>query len=213
MPDLDIEQAEERIEKLRKQINRNNYLYYAMDNPEVSDEEYDAQMRELKSLEEQFPELITSDSPTQRVGTAPLSAFGTVSHPRPLLSLANAFSDEELEAWYTRSLKLLGGRAFDIVCEHKMDGLAIALTYENGKFVQGATRGDGYTGENITQNLRTIRSIPLSVSGDIPMKFEVRGEVYLPKAGFQNLNRERTEQGLPLFAKTAQCRRRFGATA
>ena len=200
MPDLDINQAQKRIEKLREQINRNNYLYYALDNPEVSDAEYDAQMRELKALEEQYPQLITSDSPTQRVGTAPLSAFGAVAHPRPLLSLANAFSDEDLEAWYTRVSKLLGGRAFDLVCEHKMDGLAIALTYENGKFIQGATRGDGYNGENITQNLRTIRSIPLSVSGDIPSKFEVRGEVYLPLAGFQKLNRERAEQGQPLFA-------------
>ncbi|RJO62229.1 MAG: NAD-dependent DNA ligase LigA [Dehalococcoidia bacterium] len=200
MPDLDLEKAKERIEKLRAQINRNNYLYYALDQPEVSDAEYDAQMQELKALEEQFPQLVTFDSPTQRVGTAPIAAFGVVAHPKPLLSLGNAFSDEDLEAWYNRVSKLLGGRAFDLVCEHKMDGLAIALTYENGKFVVGATRGDGYNGENITQNLRTIRSIPLSVSGDIPSKFEVRGEVYLPKAGFQKLNRERAEQELPLFA-------------
>jgi DNA ligase (NAD+) len=175
MPDLDIEKARVSIEKLREQINRNNYLYYALDSPEVSDAEYDAEMRELKSLEAQFPQLITSDSPTQRVGTAPIAAFGVVAHPKPLLSLGNAFSDEDLEAWYSRVSKLLGGRAFDLVCEHKMDGLAIALTYEKGKFTVGATRGDGNNGENITQNLRTIRSIPLSVSGDIPSKFEVRG--------------------------------------
>ena len=200
MPELSLEQARTRIEKLRRDINRNNYLYYALDQPEVSDAEYDAQMNELKSLEEQFPQLITSDSPTQRVGTAPIAAFGVVAHPKPLLSLGNAFSDEDLEAWYNRVLKLLGGRSFDLVCEHKMDGLAIALTYEKGKFVVGATRGDGYNGENITQNLRTIRSIPLSVTGDIPSKFEVRGEVYLPKAGFAKLNRERAEAELPLFA-------------
>ncbi len=200
MPDSDIEKAEARIEELRARVNRNNYLYYALDNPEVSDAEYDAQMRELKALEEQFPQLVTSDSPTQRVGTAPLAAFGVVTHPKPMLSLGNVFSDEELEAWYTRVCKLLDGKKFDLVCEHKMDGLAIALTYENGKFVVGATRGDGYNGENITQNLRTIRSIPLSVSGDIPSRFEVRGEVYLPLAGFHKLNRERAEQGLPLFA-------------
>ncbi len=200
MPDLDIEQAESRIEELRNRINRNNYLYYALDNPEVSDVEYDSQMRELKGLEEQFPQLVTSDSPTQRVGTAPLAAFGVVTHPKPMLSLGNAFSDEDLETWYNRVSKLLDGKKFDLVCEHKMDGLAIALTYENGKFIAGATRGDGYNGENITQNLRTIRSIPLSVSGDIPSRFEVRGEVYLPLAGFQKLNRERAEQGLPLFA-------------
>ena len=200
MPDLDFEQAKTRIEKLRGQINRNNYLYYALDNPEVTDAEYDAQMQELKRLEEQFPELVTSDSPTQRVGTAPVAAFGVVAHPIPLLSLGNAFSDADLETWYNRVSKLLDGRAFDLVCEHKMDGLAVALTYENGKFITGATRGDGNNGENIAQNLRTIRSIPLSVSGDIPSKFEVRGEVYLPKAGFAKLNRERAEQELPLFA-------------
>ena len=200
MPDSDIERAETRIEELRACINRNNYLYYALDNPEVSDAEYDAQMRGLKALEEQFPQLVTPDSPTQRVGTAPLAAFGAVTHPKPMLSLGNVFSDEELEAWYSRGYKLLDGKRFDLVCEHKMDGLAIALTYENGKFVVGATRGDGYNGENITQNLRTIRSIPLSVSGDIPSRFEVRGEVYLPLAGFHKLNRERAEQGLPLFA-------------
>ncbi len=200
MSELSIEQALARIEKLRAQISRDNYLYYALDQPEVSDEEYDAQMRELKALEEQFPQLITSDSPTQRVGTAPIAAFGVVAHPKPLLSLGNVFSDEDLEAWYARVSKLIGERAFDLVCEHKMDGLAVALTYENGKFTVGATRGDGYNGENITQNLRTIRSIPLSVSGDVPSRFEVRGEVYLPKAGFAKLNRERAEQELPLFA-------------
>ena len=200
MMHFDLLQARERIEILRTQINRNNYLYYALDQPEVTDAEYDAQMLELKALEEQFPYLITPDSPTQRVGTSPLEAFGVVAHPRPLLSLANAFSDADLASWYNRSLKLLGGRAFEIVCEHKMDGLAIALTYENGRLVRGATRGDGYNGEDITQNLRTIRSIPLAVAGNAPDRFEVRGEVYLPKAGFEKLNRERAEQGMPLFA-------------
>ena len=200
MTDLDFEQAQGRIEILREQINRNNYLYFVLDQPEVTDAEYDAQMRELKALEAEFPQLITSDSPTQRVGASPLETFGAVAHPKPLLSLANAFSDEDLDIWYNRSIKLLGGRAFELVCEHKMDGLAIALTYENGRLVQGATRGDGYHGEDITQNMRTIRSIPLSISGNVSHKLEVRGEVYLPKAGFEKLNRERAEQGLPLFA-------------
>ena len=129
-----------------------------------------------------------------------MEALGVVEHPLPLLSLGNAFVTEDLYAWHTRTLKLLGVSQFDMVCEHKMDGLAIALTYVNGQFVRGATRGDGFRGEDITQNLRTIHSIPLSVPKDAPPRFEVRGEVYLPKAGFQKLNKERENEGLPLFA-------------
>jgi DNA ligase (NAD+) len=189
-----------KIEKLRAEINRHNYLYYVQDNPEISDAEYDRLMQELKRLEEQYPQFLAPDSPTQRVGAAPLEAFGVVDHPYPLLSLANAFSDDDLMAWYNRMIKLVGSRPFDFVCEHKIDGLAVALTYENGQFVTGATRGDGLRGENITQNLRTIRSIPLSVSKDAPPRFEVRGEVYLPKSGFVKLNKEREVEGLPLFA-------------
>jgi DNA ligase (NAD+) len=123
-----------------------------------------------------------------------------VEHPRPLLSLGNAFSNDDLLAWYTRAVKLVGQRPFDFVCEHKIDGLAIALTYVNGQFTTGATRGDGFRGENITQNLRTVRSIPLTVPKDAPPRFEVRGEVYLPKTGFHKLNQERIAEGLPLFA-------------
>ncbi|MBI4285485.1 MAG: NAD-dependent DNA ligase LigA, partial [Chloroflexi bacterium] len=127
-------------------------------------------------------------------------AFGVVEHPLPLLSLANAFTDEDLMAWYNRTVKLVGGRKLDFACEHKIDGLAVALTYVNGQFTTGATRGDGYRGENITQNLKTIRSIPLSVTKDAPPRFEVRGEVYLPIAGFKKLNREREAEGQPPFA-------------
>jgi DNA ligase (NAD+) len=195
----DLEAIKDRIARLRAELNHHSYLYYVLDNPELSDAEYDALMRQLKELEAQYPQFITPDSPTQRVGGIPLSGFEPVIHPKPLLSLANAFSDEDLEAWYVRASKL-AGRPFNMVCEHKMDGLAVALTYEKGRFVVGATRGDGYTGENITQNLRTVRSIPLAVPGDVPERFEVRGEVFLPKAGFHKLNRERAEQGLPLFA-------------
>jgi DNA ligase (NAD+) len=193
-------EAREKIEKLRAEIDRANYRYYVLDSPEIADIEYDRLMRELQNLEEQYPELRTPDSPTQRVGAAPLEAFGVVAHPQPLLSLANAFSDDELTAWYTRTLKLAGGAKFDFVCEHKIDGLAVALTYENGQLVTGATRGDGLRGENITQNLRTVRSIPLSVPKDAPPRFEVRGEIYLPKTGFIKLNKEREAEGLPLFA-------------
>jgi len=195
-----LDEVKEKIEKLRAEINRHNYLYYVLDSPEISDAEYDGLMRELKQLEEQYPQYLTPDSPTQRVGAAPVEAFGVVEHPLPLLSLGNVFSEEELLAWYTRTSRLLAEPQFNFVCEHKIDGLAVALTYVNGQLTSGATRGDGFRGENITQNLRTIRSIPLSVPRGAPTRFEVRGEVFLPKAGFHKLNQERAEEGLPLFA-------------
>ena len=193
-------EVRQRIDKLRELINHHNYRYYVLDSPEISDAEYDELMLELKGLEEAHPELIAPDSPTQRVGAAPVEAFGVVDHPQPLLSLANAFSSEELDAWYRRASNLLGGRDTDFVCELKIDGLAVALTYVDGLLEVGATRGDGYRGENITQNLRTIRSIPLSVSKEAPPRFEVRGEVYLSRAGFKKLNEERAKEGLSLFA-------------
>jgi DNA ligase (NAD+) len=194
------EEIRQRVDKLRNLINYHNYRYYVLDSPEISDAEYDELMQELKRLEAEHPELITPDSPTQRVGAAPVEAFGVVEHREPLLSLANAFSNEELMAWYKRTLNLAGRQDFDFVCEIKMDGLAVALTYVDGRLITGATRGDGYRGEDVTQNLRTIRSIPLSVPKDAPPRFEVRGEVYLSKAGFKKLNDERAREGLPLFA-------------
>jgi len=193
-------EAKERIEKLRAAINHHNYRYYVLDSPEISDAEYDELMRELKQLEQKYPQFLTPDSPTQRVGAAPVEAFGVVEHPLPLLSLGNAFSHDELLAWYTRTSKLVAGKQFNLVCEHKIDGLAVALTYVDGQLAIGATRGDGFRGEDITQNLRTIRSIPLSVPKEAPTRFEVRGEVFLPKAGFKKLNQEREAEGLPLFA-------------
>ncbi len=197
---MDISEARKRVEELRAQINRHNYRYYVLDSPEISDAEYDALMRELKQLEQQYPQFLTPDSPTQRVGATPVEAFGIVEHPLPLLSLGDVISDSELLAWYTRTVKLVGNSNFDFVCEHKIDGLAVALTYVDGLFTTGATRGDGFRGENITQNLKTVRSIPLSVPKDAPPRFEVRGEVFLPRAGFHKLNRERAAEGLPLFA-------------
>ncbi len=192
--------VKERIEQLRAEINYHNYRYYVLDSPEISDAEYDELMRELRQLEEEYPQFLTPDSPTQRVGAAPVEAFGIVEHPLPLFSLGNAFSKEELLAWYTRTLKLVDGSQFNFACEHKIDGLAVALTYVNGQLTTGATRGDGVRGENITQNLRTIRSIPLSVPKEAPTRFEVRGEAFLPKAGFEKLNQERAAEGLPMFA-------------
>ena len=196
----DLAKARQRVAELRKLINYHNYRYYVLDSPEISDAQYDQLMRELKRLEEQYPQLVAPDSPTQRVGAAPVEAFGIVAHPHPLLSLGNAFSKDELLAWHSRITKMLGGQQVQFVVEHKIDGLAVALTYVNGQLTTGATRGDGFHGENITQNLRTIRSIPLSVAREAPPRFEVRGEVFLPKASFNKLNQERARQGLPLFA-------------
>ncbi len=195
----DLDDVKKSIEQLRTKINYHNYQYYVLDTPEISDAEYDGLMRQLQQWEEQYPQFLTPDSPTQRVGAAPAEAFGVVEHHIPLLSLGNVFSQDELVAWYTRTTKLIR-TSFGFVCEHKIDGLAVALTYVNGQLASGATRGDGFHGENITQNLKTIRSIPLTVSKDAPRRFEVRGEVFLPKTGFHKLNQERAEKGLPLFA-------------
>ena len=190
----------ERVEELRREINSHNHLYFVLDRPEVSDADYDALMVELRGLEEQRPELVTLDSPTQRIGAPPAEGFGEVVHPLPMLSLANAFNDDELAAWRRRVANLLDGADFDVVCELKIDGLAVALTYENGVFVHGATRGDGYRGEDVTRNLRTIHSIPLSVPPEAPRRFEVRGEVYFPRSLFDKLNEERAAQGQPTYA-------------
>jgi DNA ligase (NAD+) len=199
--DAELQRAKLRVEELRSQIAYHDYRYYVLNQPEVSDAEYDELMQELHRLEEQYPQLITPDSPTQRVGERPAEQFGIVQHPLPLLSLANAFSEEELRAWHKRAVNLAETDDFTMVCEPKIDGLAVALVYEGGRFVEGSTRGDGYRGENITQNLRTIKSIPLRAAGDkVPRRFEVRGEVFLTKAGFERLNQERAERGEPLFA-------------
>lgn len=194
------EEITDRVNQLRQKLNYHNHRYYVLNSPEVSDGEYDELMRELKKLEDEHPELITPDSPSQRIGAEPLEAFGVVEHLLPLMSLGNVFSDEELDAWHRRCINILGRDDFDFVCELKIDGLAVALTYSDGRFEIGATRGDGYRGENITQNLRTIKSIPLSLPPDTPERFEVRGEVYLPRSGFKKLNDDRARQELPLFA-------------
>jgi len=193
-------EAKKRINELRELINHHNHRYYVLDNPEISDEAYDKLVRELQALEEKYPQFVTPDSPTQRVGAAPLEAFGMVEHKVPMLSLGKAFSHEKLLSWHKRISGMLGMQQFELVAELKMDGLAVALIYEDGKFVTGATRGDGYRGENITQNLNTIRSIPLTVPKSAPNKFEVRGEVFLSKNGFKKLNDERVAAGQPLFA-------------
>lgn len=194
------ERLKREIEELRRQIRHHDYLYYVLDRPEISDEEYDGLMRRLERLEREHPELITPDSPTQRVGGVPLSSFGEVRHGVPMLSLANVFSSGELRE-FDRRVRSLLDEDVSYVVEPKIDGLSISLVYEGGRFVRGATRGDGETGEDVTMNLRTVRSIPLRLLGDhIPSRLEVRGEVYMPKPAFLALNKEREEKGEPPFA-------------
>lgn len=189
-----------RIEELRDQIRHHDYLYYVQNEPEISDADYDALMRELEALESRFPEFVTPDSPTQRVGGQPSELFAPVEHRVPMLSLDNAFSWEELEAWGRRIERNLGREA-DFVCELKVDGVAVALAYEEGAYVQGATRGDGRIGEDITANVRTIRAVPVKLRGKKhPQLMEVRGEVYLPITAFERLNRDLAERGERTFA-------------
>ncbi len=197
MVDVNVPQ---RMEELRKELNYHNHRYYVLDDPVVSDGQYDALIRELRKLEAEHPDLVTPDSPTQRVGAAPAEGFSQVQHRRPMLSLGNAFNWEELQAWYRRTKNLLDGAEFDLVCELKIDGLAVNLAYRNGLLAQGATRGDGFVGEEVTQNLRTIRSVPIALMGEPPDYLEVRGEVYLPLEMFRRLNEERREKGEPLYA-------------
>jgi DNA ligase (NAD+) len=196
----DLLAVRERVEELRRQIEYHNYRYYVLDDPEISDAEYDQLMEELRRLEAEHPELQSPDSPTQRVGAGPLEAFGIVEHRLPLLSLANAFSPEALRAWHGRVARLIGERALRYVLEPKIDGLAVSLVYEQGRLSVAATRGDGLHGENVTANVRTIRSVPLTLQGNPPPVVEVRGEVYLSRAAFERINAERAEAGQPLFA-------------
>ncbi|TCQ84529.1 MULTISPECIES: NAD-dependent DNA ligase LigA [Rahnella] len=193
---------EEQINHLRTQLRHHEYQYHVLDAPEVPDAEYDRLMRELRELETAHPTLITADSPTQRVGAAPLSAFEQVKHQVPMLSLDNVFDEESYLAFYKRVQdRLKTTEPLTFCCELKLDGLAVSLLYENGELVQAATRGDGTTGENITANVRTIRAIPLRLHGDnIPARLEVRGEVFMPQPGFEAMNDEARRTGGKVFA-------------
>ncbi len=190
----------QRVAELRRELHYHNHRYYVLDDPVISDYDYDMLLQELRSIEEEHPELVTPDSPTHRIGGDPAEGFVQVEHRHTMLSLGNAFDDESLEAWYRRVKNLLDDADFSMTCELKIDGLAVSLVYEDGVFVQGATRGNGFVGENVTQNLRTIRSIPLVLQGDPPPYLEVRGEVYMPVDSFRRLNEERAERGEALFA-------------
>ena len=189
-----------RINQLRDEIRRHEELYYIRNAPEVSDEQFDTLLHELERLEAEHPDLVTSDSPTQRVAGRPTEGFPTVEHMRPMLSLDNAYNEEELRAFDERVKRGAGGGPIAYVAELKIDGLSIALTYENGRLVRGATRGDGVRGEEVTANVRTIRAIPLSLRNGPQGRLEIRGEVFLPRSSFARINREREEDGEPLFA-------------
>jgi DNA ligase (NAD+) len=197
---------EKKIEVLREKIRRHEYRYYVLDDPEISDADFDKLMNELKSMEAEHPQLITPDSPTQRVGGKPREGFVKAKHSSPMLSLDNAYSEEELRDWEQRVHELSGRTDLEYMCELKLDGMSLALIYSDGHLERGITRGDGSIGEDVTANVRTVRSVPLSVSKDklkkagIPPDFEVRGEMLMPLAAFRKLNEERERQGLPVFA-------------
>ncbi len=197
-----VEQAAARVIELRKQIERANRQYYVLDQPEITDAEYDALFRELVELETQYPELITPDSPTQRVGGPPSDAFTKVTHRTPMLSLANAFDRDEVREFDKRVRRSLGDVRVEYVTELKIDGLAMSLLYEDGQYRVGATRGDGYVGEDVTPNVKTIPSVPILIklASKSPTTFEVRGEVYMPKRSFERLNAELAAEGKPPFA-------------
>jgi DNA ligase (NAD+) len=189
------------VERLRHEIQEHDHRYYVLDDPAISDAEYDTLFRRLESFEREHPELASPDSPTQRVGAAPLEKFGAVRHRHPMLSLSNVTSRDEMLEFDARIRKFLGLERIEYVAEPKIDGVAIELVYEDGAFATGSTRGDGTVGENVTANLRTVRSVPLRLRGKrVPPRLEVRGEVFYPLAAFRRLNREREEAGLPTFA-------------
>lgn len=197
---LNSMKAQKEIEKLRAEIERHNRLYYVDAAPEISDRDYDALIKRLETLETQFPELAAPDSPTRRVGGEPLKEFQSVRHAVPMISLANTYNKEELVEFDARVRKLLGETPYSYVLEPKIDGVAISLRYENGLLVRAVTRGDGTTGDDVTANIRTIKSIPLRLTNNPPDVLEVRGEVYMTRKGFAALNEERQEAGLEPFA-------------
>src|SRR6202049_1909043 len=195
-----------KLEALREQIRQHEYRYYVLDDPEISDAQFDQLMNELKKIEDENPELVTPDSPTQRVGGKPREGFLKAPHSSPMLSLDNTYNVDDLRNWERRIHELSGRKDIDYVCELKLDGMSLALQYENGRLARGITRGDGTIGEDVTLHVRNVRSIPLSISKEklkvagIPANFEVRGEMLMPLAAFRQMNQQREEKGLSLFA-------------
>ncbi len=196
-----MQHVEQRLQELRQILNEHAIRYYVEDAPTIPDAEYDRLMRELLEIEAQYPQWVSEDSPSQRVGGAPLSSFESVTHERPMLSLDNAFADSELDSFFRRiGERVAATQHARFCCEPKLDGLAVSLLYEDGRLTQAATRGDGTTGENITENVRTIKSIPLKLSGTgWPSRIEVRGEVFMPKEGFERMNAQALKKGQKVF--------------
>src|SRR5438094_1199787 len=197
---MDRTKAEKIIAQLREEIRKHDRLYYENAAPIISDREYDRLYKELVDLETQFPDLVVPDSPTRRVGGKPLEAFAQIQHIAPMLSLDNTYSEQEVANFYKRMTRLLPDERIPVVIEPKVDGVAVSVMYEKGRLKYAATRGDGFVGDDITQNIKTIRSVPHQLRDGAPEIFEVRGEAYLDKAGFEKLNQERKTAGLPLFA-------------
>ncbi len=207
---MNQDQAKQRIEELTTVLNEHNHKYYVLNNPSISDFEFDKLLKELELLETAFPDFASFNSPTKRVGGDITEKFEKVKHRYPMLSLSNTYSREEIQEWEARVHKSLGElqstdlftqeKSVEYVMELKYDGLAISLTYENGKLIRALTRGDGETGEDITANVRTIRTVPLQLRGNFPSLFDIRGEVFLPRKEFDRLNAERAEQGEELYA-------------
>ncbi len=201
-----VKDSEKKIDALREKIRKHEYLYYVLDNPEISDLDFDKLMKQLKDLEAENPSLVTPDSPTQRVGGKPREGFIKVRHSSPMLSLDNTYNEDELRDWERRVHELSGRKDVDYVCELKLDGMSLALVYEDGKLVRGVTRGDGSVGEDVTLNVRTVHSVPLAIDkaklekAGIPADFETRGELLMPTAAFKKLNEEREKNGLATFA-------------
>ncbi len=192
---------QQRIAQLRNELHQHNYRYYVLSQPTISDHDFDMLLHELQQLEERHPELYDSNSPTQRVGSDIMKEFSQVKHRYPMLSLANTYSEDDVRQWYDTVTKLLAGEAFEVCCELKYDGLSISLTYVDGRLTQAVTRGDGVQGDDVTQNVKTIRAIPLVLPGEgYPAEFEIRGEILMPWASFERLNREREAAEEPLFA-------------
>ena len=211
--------ARKRSEELRQELQHHEYLYYVLDDPQISDAQFDRKMAELKAIEAQFPDLLTADSPTQRVGGAPRKGFETQTHTPPMLSLDNTYSYDDLREFDRRVHELSGRERVDYVAEHKFDGLSISLQYEDGVLARAVTRGDGMTGEDVTPNVRTIRSVPLRVDAKpLPTreqrrKFEVRGEIVMSHKAFEDLNRQQEEQGGKRFANPRNAAAGRGAHA
>src|SRR2546423_4173477 len=200
-----MENPAARAEELRAQLRDASHRYYVLDAPTLSDAEYDRLFRELEQIEADHPDLITPDSPTRRVGAAPSEKFAKVMHRRQMMSLANAMTEEELLEFDARVHRLLGGDPVRYVVEPKLDGLAVTLTYESGRFTQGATRGDGLTGEDVTANLKTIKMVPLQLGGRPPALFELRGDVFINKRDFVRMNEERQKAGETTFVTPSKC--------